>query len=175
MRAAYLLGFRGVGKTTLGRALEKQEGWHFLDLDEVWEKEQGTSIVKFVGQHGLEKFRALEFSLLQETEAKIQKGDFREPLLVATGGGLVEYAPSRELLEKSMLPKIFLEASVEVIWQRLKNTPERLLVGNLKSEADVRALYQKRQPYYEALATLRVQSTNGPAPLKGALKKIWKI
>jgi shikimate kinase len=40
----YLVGFMGVGKTTIGQMLADELGWSFLDLDAEIEREQMRTI-----------------------------------------------------------------------------------------------------------------------------------
>ena len=42
----YLVGFMASGKTTIGRLLAEELGWHFSDLDEQIEAQQETSIAR---------------------------------------------------------------------------------------------------------------------------------
>ena len=40
-RMVYMTGFMGAGKSTVGRALAKELGWQFVDLDEAVETRAG--------------------------------------------------------------------------------------------------------------------------------------
>jgi XRE family aerobic/anaerobic benzoate catabolism transcriptional regulator len=147
---AYLVGFRGAGKTTLGKMLAQELGWKFLDLDDEWERRRGQSILDFVDENGTEPFRREECALLRETEA------LTEPTLVATGGGLVDHPASLEFLERSRNPKIYLEVDASLLWARLLAQPERRKIGKLTSFEALQALLDSRRPSYEKIATFRV-------------------
>jgi shikimate kinase len=144
------VGFRGAGKTTLGKMLAQELGWKFLDLDEEWERRRGQTILGFVDQNGIEPFREEEFELLREAEA------LEEPTLVATGGGLVDHPASLEFLERSPRPKIYLEVEASLLWARLLAQPERRKIGKLTSFESLQALLNFRRPRYEKIATFRV-------------------
>lgn len=152
MKSFYLIGFRGAGKTTLGQKLAAELGFDFVDLDQVWEERRGISIVDFVARNGVDAFRAEEEQLLAEFE--------RDPrtLVIATGGGIVEWPFSRELLERSRRPKIYLELDAKTLWQRLENSPERKKIGDLENMGRLAALLEKRRPFYEKIATFRVEN-----------------
>lgn len=151
---AYLIGFRGAGKTTLGREVVRRlPGWSFLDLDEEFEKREGTSISAFVDAQGTERFRRREAELLREIDEQL--GPHR---LVATGGGVVDWGPSRELLAKSHGAKIFLDAPAEALWARLEKEPERRKIGGLTDITAMRGLLEKRLTHYEKIATYRVEN-----------------
>jgi len=150
IRAIYLLGFRGAGKTTLGKRLATELGWDFFDLDEEWERRQGTTILDFVEEFGLQKFRESEHELLRETAS------LAGPVLIATGGGVVEYAPSRAFLMTEESPKIFLDVEADELWRRLESQPERRKIGGLTSQEAMEKLLLQRLPHYAKIATYRV-------------------
>lgn len=150
IRAIYLLGFRGAGKTTLGQNLAAELGWDFFDLDQEWERRQGTTILDFVEEFGLQKFRESEYALLRETAS------LAGPVLVATGGGVVEFAPSRAFLLTEEAPKIFLDVDADELWRRLEKHPERRKIGGLSTQEAMEKLLLQRLPYYAKIATYRV-------------------
>jgi shikimate kinase len=150
IRAIYLLGFRGAGKTTLGKRLAAELGWDFFDLDEEWERRKGTTILGFVDEFGLQKFRESEHELLRETAS------LAGPVLIATGGGVVEYAPSRAFLAAEESPKIFLDVGPDELWRRLQDQPERRKIGELTSQEALEKLLLQRLPHYAKIATYRV-------------------
>jgi shikimate kinase len=158
MRAAYLLGFRGAGKTTLGRRLAGVLGWDFLDLDEEWERRRGRTILEFVESQGIAAFRREEELLLAEAERSPNPAG-GAGRLVATGGGVVDWRPpSREILRASPHPKIWLKADGETLWRRLEAKPERRKIGELSSITALQALLQKREPFYAEIATYTVEN-----------------
>lgn len=150
-RGVWLIGFRGAGKTTLGRQAAEALGRQFLDLDAEWELFYGVSIVDFVMKEGEERFRAQEEAILRSTSKRLDEG---EGLIVATGGGLVEWPASRKVLLASRHPKLFLNPPAEALWARLSEQKERLKIGNLTSFEEMSALLEKRRPFYEKIATL---------------------
>ncbi|MBO7226427.1 MAG: shikimate kinase, partial [Bacteroidales bacterium] len=44
MMNIYLVGYMCCGKTTIGKKLAKRLGYNFIDLDQLFEKENNTSI-----------------------------------------------------------------------------------------------------------------------------------
>ena len=59
-----LTGFMGSGKTTVGRLLAQQIGWHFLDLDARIEERAGLSIPAIFERLGEPGFRQVEAEVL---------------------------------------------------------------------------------------------------------------
>lgn len=152
MKSFYLIGFRGAGKTTLGRAIAAELGQSFLDLDEEWEKRNVRTILDFVAERGIEAWRREEEQLLRALDDKtgIQ--------WIATGGGIVEWEPSREILVQSRREKIYLEVPAAELWRRLEASPERRKIGDLHSFSALESLLEKRRPHYEKIATRRLEN-----------------
>jgi len=80
----FLVGFMGCGKSTLGRKLAARLGYNFIDLDELFEQKEGTTIAKYFVSYGEEAFRQEESNILKYT-------DFPEKSIISTGGGLPCY------------------------------------------------------------------------------------
>src|SRR3712207_9064755 len=83
-----LLGFMGVGKTTVAAQLDE----HFLDMDRLIETKIGMSISTFFSCRGEAAFRRLESDTLQEVLALDSEA------IVSTGGGVVLSKANRELI-----------------------------------------------------------------------------
>ncbi len=86
-----LVGARGAGKTTVGRAVAAALGRPFVDLDAALERATGRAPAAWIEGPGWDAFRAAEHALLERT---LQ----RRGIVIATGGGVVEHEASRALL-----------------------------------------------------------------------------
>ena len=174
MRALYLLGFRGSGKTTLGRLLAAEIGADFVDLDDLWEARAGETILRHVEKHGIASFRRGECKLLKEVEASLRAS--HRPTIVATGGGILEDPANVELLRGRGARKVYLEVPAEELWQRLAAYPERRQIGDLHDSSALSALLAQRAPAYEKIATATLP--NGSISfslneLKQVLNRSW--
>ena len=69
----YLVGFMGTGKTSVGRQLAKDQGWNFIDLDELIELKQQRRIVDIFAQEGEPYFRKIEKKFLNMNSVDIKK------------------------------------------------------------------------------------------------------
>jgi XRE family transcriptional regulator, aerobic/anaerobic benzoate catabolism transcriptional regulator len=78
-----LIGLRGAGKSTLGRLAAKRLGWSYIELNREIEHEGGFSIAEVFTLYGQEGYRRLELKALRKISAR------REPMILATGGGIV--------------------------------------------------------------------------------------
>ncbi|MFQ5807514.1 MAG: shikimate kinase, partial [Phycisphaerae bacterium] len=64
-----LIGYRGSGKTTVGRHLAQRLGWDFVDTDEAVEKNAGRTIREIFETDGVIAFRKLEAEVLGQALA----------------------------------------------------------------------------------------------------------
>ena len=76
----FLIGFMGCGKSTIGKALAKQMGFDFIDLDKYIEKKEVKSIQQIFKKKGELSFRKMEGIALLEVCKK-------NNIVIATGGG----------------------------------------------------------------------------------------
>ncbi|GMM50837.1 pentafunctional protein [Starmerella bacillaris] len=94
-KSIVLIGMRGVGKTTLGKAAAKYLKFEFVDLDEEIERVNDIKIPQIIATEGWEKFRDLECKSLQ-----VSLQSRSENHVIACGGGVVETAECRDALKK---------------------------------------------------------------------------
>src|SRR5262249_14597724 len=78
-----LIGLRGAGKSTLGQMLAERIGWTFVELNKEIERQNGLSVAEIIALYGQEGFRRMEQTALGQLLAR------KEPVVLATGGGLV--------------------------------------------------------------------------------------
>ena len=127
-----LVGHMGSGKSTVGPLLGKLMKCNHVDLDVVIANQAGRSIGVIFEEKGEKAFRDFEELAL---ESKISN---QEPLVISTGGGIVERAANRELLkEKSFV--IWLRADTETLVKRVGNHPR----GNNNSSNSAAAVTRK--------------------------------
>lgn len=146
MKLLYFIGFRGAGKSTLGKSLASRWDCSFLDLDEVFKQRYG-SIESFVEREGLDIFRQKEEAILRET-ARLT-GHW----IIATGGGVLDWQGSYDFLQKSASPKIYLDVDPMELWERLLLEPERRKVLHLHTFDDMLRLWEGRRPKFHKIAT----------------------
>lgn len=169
MKPFFLIGFRGAGKTTLGKKIAERKGISFLDLDEKFETLKKVSILDFIQIHGVERFRREEEKILEETIQKIFAQD--KPVVVATGGGFVDWTPSVEKLKNCEAKKIYLNPSAKQLWERIQAKPERKAIGNLQDFSSLLGLWEKRDPLFRQIATHIISE----ADISLALQKLEEV
>ncbi len=151
----YLVGFMCSGKTTVGRLLAERLGWHFIDLDEDIEAEQGASIASIFEDRGEEAFRALETDALRRRLRLVRGG---RPVVMALGGGTFTRPENIELLEENGVT-VWLDCSLETARRRLGDTDDRPLARDPEGFA---RLFEERRGIY-AQANYRIDISNDDA------------
>ena len=66
----YLIGFMGVGKTTIGKQLSKQYNISLIDTDEKIKNKYKTSITEIFKNNGENIFRKIEADILRDIPKK---------------------------------------------------------------------------------------------------------
>ena len=135
-----LIGFMGVGKTSVGRSLAIHLGREFVDLDERIEKYLGMTIGEYFRTHGENAFRVLEKTLIQELPKD-------KKIVLATGGGaILDQSNVTSLQELGRL--VLLTATPETIYERLKENALRPILGPEVTPERIREILEKREPLY---------------------------
>jgi shikimate kinase len=151
VRAVFLVGFMGAGKSSVGRVLARQMDWPFEDLDERLQAREKRSIEQIFRESGEAEFRRAEHDALRELLAELGSS----PRVVALGGGAFVQAKNATLLAQAAVPVVFLDAPVEELFRRCQQEPvERPL---RRDQEQFRQLYQARRPHYMA-AALRIET-----------------
>ena len=146
----YLIGFMGVGKTTVGLKLAEELGYEFVDTDEIIEHNEAMSISDIFENKGEEYFRRLETDVIEKLSKK-------DRLVVSCGGGVIKNEDNVKLMKKSG-SVILLEASAEVIYHRVKDFNNRPLLKGRKNIKGIQELLDERQPLYDKACTHRIQA-----------------
>lgn len=140
----FLIGARGCGKTTIGRALTHACDFRFVDTDQVLQQRSGMSVAEIVDLEGWPGFRARETqTLMFVTQPRT---------VVATGGGIILAPENREYMRQHGVV-IYLNAPVPVLARRLEAFPEAeqrpTLTGKPISEEVAEVLAQRDALYRE--------------------------
>jgi shikimate kinase len=146
MKKIILLGYMGCGKSTIAKLLANFTAISCLDLDEIIEKQENSSIKKLFFDKGEIYFRKLEHQMLSDLFQN------QDSFILSLGGGTPCYSNNHEFLNMENVISIYLNASVETLYERLHNSnSERPLIAN-KSPEDMKEFIAKnlfdRSYYY---------------------------
>lgn len=141
MKNIYLVGFMGVGKTTVGKILAEKLKLRFIEMDDTIEKKENSPITEIFETKGEQYFRQLESSLLK----KISK---ETNLVVACGGGLICNKENLKILKET--GTVFnLAAQAKTIYERVKKHKHRPLLNVNNPMLRIDELIQERSQYYK--------------------------
>lgn len=147
-----LIGFMGVGKSTLSHYLSRVLGCPEAETDAMVVEMEGMPITDIFARYGEPYFRK------RETEAILRLQD-RRPLIVSCGGGAVMREENVANLKKSS-HIVLLTARPETILERVKDSDERPILNGHMDVDYIADLMEKRREKYEAAADL-VIATDG--------------
>lgn len=144
MKRIILIGYMGSGKTTVGRALAKDLGLQFYDLDWYIESRRRKTIPQLFAERGEEGFREIEHNMLHEV------AEF-EDIVLSCGGGTPCFYDNIDYMN-SLGEVIWLKADPEVLYKHLLmgKTERPLLKGKSPEELIIfiREQLEKREPFY---------------------------
>jgi shikimate kinase len=151
-----LIGYRGTGKSTVGRLLAVRLGRTLVSLDEEIVRMAGCGIPEIVAAFGWPHFRDLEASV-------VEKFSSIDRLVIDTGGGVILRQSNVDRLRRNGF-LIWLTAPPAVIIERIQGETQRpaLTPGKTFLE-EVRDVLAEREPLYRAAADA-VVDTSGVAP-----------
>jgi shikimate kinase len=154
--AVFLVGFMGAGKTSVGRALGQRLNWLFEDLDDRIARREGKPVAQIFRDSGELEFRRAEHTALRQVLQELRGSGFR---VIAMGGGAFVQKKNAMLLKAATAPIVFLDASVEELWQRCcaqasETGTERPLLRSLEQ---FRHLYETRRKSYSK-ASVQIQT-----------------
>ncbi len=153
-----LIGYMGVGKSTVGRALSHKLHCGFYDTDEIIVQETGKSIEKIFDDDGEATFRKKETEVLKE----ILNAPAENGRVIACGGGLPLSKENQQLLKDNCFT-VELICSDDVIAERIEadGTVRPLLAKLSSHEAllkEISKMKMTRRFYYESAADIKVET-----------------
>ncbi len=144
-----LIGMPGCGKSTTGRALARELGWEFVDVDDLVPRRAGKPIERIFAEDGEEAFRAVETACTAEALA-------RPGRVVACGGGVVTRPRNLPVLRQNG-PVLLLTRGLDAA-----DGEELATDGRPMSRAKgVERLRAERAPLYRAWADAQVAPVPG--------------
>lgn len=129
MKKILIVGYMGSGKSVIGKMLAERLKIKFYDLDDLIENRLQISISEIFNQKGEIFFRKIEHQTFSELMTNDQN------FVLSLGGGTPCYANNHLLLSGENVKSIYLNASIETLFNRLflerKNRP---LIAHLDDE-----------------------------------------
>ena len=149
-----LIGYRGTGKTSVGRKLAEKLKAPFYDTDQMIVDHIGKTIKQWVEEKGWESFR-------QEEKAVIRAISSLDFGIIALGGGAVMDPENRDVLRQKGLI-VWLTADIQTIMERMKADPRnqynRPALSEKDWETEIQEVLTQRIPVYRRLADFSIDT-----------------
>lgn len=138
-----LVGMMGVGKTHIGKLVADYLDLAFIDTDIKIEESTGKKIKDIFAEDGEATFRDIEAKIIAQLLAQQCNS------IIATGGGSITNPDTRGLIKDKAL-SIWLKASPDCIFSRVKSNRKRPLLLQENPLKVITDLLHEREPYYAA-------------------------
>src|SRR5450432_1746182 len=153
-----LIGYRGSGKTTIGKKLADRLWQKFVDTDDLIVAATGKTIREIFETDGEPKFRDLE------TDA-LRKACEMKDHVISLGGGAVIREENRKTIINSGLKRIYLRCDPQILLQRIHSDPQtsanRPHLTHLAGGIDeIKNLLAIREPFYREVMSAELDVTN---------------
>jgi shikimate kinase len=145
VKAIFLVGFMGAGKSSAGQALARLVGWSFEDLDDRIQRRERRTVADIFRTSGEPGFRRAEQAALAEVLEELESGS---AMIVALGGGAFVQETNATRIAASGIPTVFLDAPVEELWRRCSGQAGEIERPLLRSREHFQELYQARRSGY---------------------------
>ena len=152
-----LIGYRGCGKSGVGKLLSELLDRNLIDTDIAIETSEGKTIAEIFAEVGEQGFRDLESNQIANLDS------LEESAIISLGGGAILRPENRRCI-RNLGKTVWLQATPETIFERISNDEttqsRRPKLSNLSDRDEIRSILEMRVPWYKEVADLAV-STDG--------------
>jgi shikimate kinase len=153
-----LIGYRGSGKTTVGRQFAARLGRPFVDADDLIVARARKTIREIFEQDGETVFRDHESAVLKEIATSWDH-------VLSLGGGALERPENRELLTMGKHRVVYLRCDAQELLRRINSDAQTAamrpaltrLGGGIE---EINALLARREPMYRSVMTDEIDVTH---------------
>jgi shikimate kinase len=155
-----LIGYRGCGKTTVGKRLADRMWTKFVDTDElVAQAAGGKSVREIFEEQGERYFRDLEVAAVRHA---VQS---KEDRVISLGGGAILREETRQMLIASQHKRLYLRCEPAELLRRIDADPQSAANRPALTEhggglEEIEALMKVREPLYRQVATAELDVTH---------------
>lgn len=172
MQRIIIVGYMGAGKTTVGKALAKELGLQFYDLDWYIESRQHKTVPQIFAENGEDGFRKIEHNMLHEV------AEF-EDVVISCGGGTPCFFDNMDYMN-AQGDVVYLKADADVLYRHLLmgKTERPLLKGKSQEElvAFIKEQLARREPFYaKARHTLDVSLMDNYEKIKISVERLREL
>lgn len=146
-----LVGFMGSGKTTVGVELSKLLAMEQIDVDHVIEDRTKMRISEIFEHFGEKTFRKMESDVVEELSKR------HNVIIFCSGGGVVLNESNVEHIKRTGVV-VWLKASAEEIFRRIKDDDSRPLLKDDMTVEKIASMLKDRRHLYEGAADLVIDT-----------------
>ena len=145
----FLIGYRGSGKSTVGKKLADRLWQPFVDTDDIVVKKAGKTIGEIFEQDGEQRFRDLETEAVREV-CQLQEH------VISLGGGSLMRPENRQAIKESAGKLVYLKCDPEELAKRIAADPQTgetrpPLTGYGGGVEEIKQLLADREPIYREM------------------------
>jgi len=169
IQPVFLVGARGCGKTTIGRALAETLGYSFADTDSHLLTSTGKSVAEIVSAEGWPGFRTRESLALKQVTAA--------STVVATGGGMILSESNRQFMAERGIT-IWLNVPADILAARLDASPEEAQRPTLTGKSvtdEIVDILAAREELYRQTARHIIDATRSPDHVVESVIRVLQI
>tara|TARA_Y100000310_G_scaffold345709_1_gene468608 strand:+ start:11923 stop:12444 length:522 start_codon:yes stop_codon:yes gene_type:complete len=153
-RNVALIGFRGTGKTQIGKRLAKRLNMKFFDTDKEIVRETGRTIPEIFEQSGESGFREIEKEVVKRVSSM-------DNVCISCGGGIVLFEENIKNL-KNDATIILLESDAKTIYKRIKRDRNRPALTEKEGIEEIKHLLSEREDLYQGAADYKINTSYDP-------------
>jgi shikimate kinase len=155
-----LIGYRGCGKTTVGKMLAEQMWYDFVDVDDqVCRRFNNPSIAAIWEQHGEAEWRRVEVEVTRELMGKSGQ-------VIGLGGGTLMQEGARQAVKGAQNTiRVYLRCEPAELLRRIEADTRSAatrpsLTGHGGGLAEIEQVLAEREPVYKEVADKEFDVTN---------------
>ena len=153
-----LIGYRGSGKSTIGKRLADRLWQKFVDTDQRIIELAGKNIREIFEQDGEPKFRDMETQVLREVCQE-------KEIVIAFGGGALDREENRQLIKESGIKLIYLRCEPPELFRRVQADPQTAetrpnlteLAGGIE---EIKTVLARREPIWRSMEAAELDVTH---------------
>ncbi len=145
----FLIGYRGTGKTTLGKIVAKKLNRKFIDTDDLIVQIAKKTIPRIFSEDGEEKFREIETNALKIASEE-------KNAIISCGGGIIVKEKNFKILKTGIV--CLLTASEETIYKCIYNDKNRPSLTNKDPKTEIHEVLEFRMPLYKKAANFEIST-----------------
>jgi shikimate kinase len=166
MEKLFLIGYRGTGKTTLGKMVADKLGYRFIDLDNLIIENTKKSIPQIFSSEGESAFREYEHNALE-----IISNEKR--IVVSCGGGIITSENNIPILKRTGIVCL-LKASPKTIFDRIYSDNNRPALTDKNPFDEILHMLEKRKEAYEKAMDFAINTEKSHSECVAEIEKKYK-